>query len=63
MTRPVAVVTGAAGGLGQALVARLDRAGYDVVGVDLQSIAPVDGMVETIRGDISRSANRPKRAG
>ena len=35
MTRPVAVVTGAAGGLGQVLVARLDRAGYDVVGVDL----------------------------
>jgi short-subunit dehydrogenase len=30
------VVTGAAGGLGQVLVARLDRAGYDVVGVDLQ---------------------------
>jgi short-subunit dehydrogenase len=35
VTRPVAVVTGAAGGLGQVLVARLDRAGYDVVGVDL----------------------------
>jgi short-subunit dehydrogenase len=35
VTRPVAVVTGAAGGLGQVLVARLDRAGYSVVGVDL----------------------------
>jgi short-subunit dehydrogenase len=35
VTRPVAVVTGAAGGLGQALVARLERAGYEVVGVDL----------------------------
>ncbi|HEY5136269.1 MAG TPA: SDR family oxidoreductase [Candidatus Nanopelagicales bacterium] len=36
MSRPVAVVTGAAGGLGRVLVERLDRAGYDVVGVDLQ---------------------------
>ena len=35
MTRPVAVVTGAAGGLGRVLVGRLDRAGYDVLGVDL----------------------------
>ena len=35
MTRPVAVVTGAAGGLGRVLVARLGRAGYDVVGVDV----------------------------
>jgi short-subunit dehydrogenase len=35
VTRPIAVVTGAAGGLGQVLVARLDREGYDVVGVDL----------------------------
>ena len=30
-----AVVTGAAGGLGRVLVARLERAGYDVVGVDI----------------------------
>lgn len=30
-----AVVTGAAGGLGRALVARLEREGFDVVGVDL----------------------------
>ena len=35
MTRPVAVVTGAAGGLGRVLVERLDRAGFDVVGVDI----------------------------
>jgi short-subunit dehydrogenase len=35
VTRPVAVVTGAAGGLGHVLLARLDRAGYSVVGVDL----------------------------
>jgi len=35
VTRPVAVVTGAAGGLGRVLVGRLDRAGYDVLGVDL----------------------------
>jgi NAD(P)-dependent dehydrogenase (short-subunit alcohol dehydrogenase family) len=31
-----AVVTGAAGGLGRVLVERLGRAGYDVVGVDLE---------------------------
>jgi len=35
VTRPVAVVTGAAGGLGRVLVERLGRAGYDVVGVDV----------------------------
>jgi len=35
VTRPVAVVTGAAGGLGRVLVERLERAGFDVVGVDL----------------------------
>lgn len=35
MTRQVAVVTGAAGGLGRVLVERLDREGFDVVGVDL----------------------------
>ena len=33
--RRTAVVTGAAGGLGRALVARLEREGFDVVGVDL----------------------------
>ena len=35
MTPPVAVVTGAAGGLGRVLVERLERAGWSVVGVDL----------------------------
>ena len=35
MTRPVAVVTGAGGGLGQVLVERLHREGFDVVGVDI----------------------------
>ena len=31
--RPVAVVTGAAGGLGQAIAARLGELGYEVVGL------------------------------
>jgi NAD(P)-dependent dehydrogenase (short-subunit alcohol dehydrogenase family) len=35
VTRPVAVVTGADGGLGRVLVDRLVREGFDVVGVDL----------------------------
>ncbi len=35
-SRGVAVVTGAGGGLGRALVVRLAREGYDVVGVDVQ---------------------------
>lgn len=35
MTRPVAVVTGAAGGLGRVVVPRLRAEGYDVVGVDV----------------------------
>jgi short-subunit dehydrogenase len=36
VTAPVAVVTGAAGGLGTVLVSRLTAAGYDVVGVDVR---------------------------
>ncbi len=35
MTRPVAVVTGAGGGLGRVLVERLALEGFEVVGVDV----------------------------
>jgi 23S rRNA (uridine2552-2'-O)-methyltransferase len=50
----VVVDLGAApGGWLQVASERVTETGH-VVGVDLQSIAPVDGMVETIRGDIRR---------
>jgi NAD(P)-dependent dehydrogenase (short-subunit alcohol dehydrogenase family) len=38
--RPVAVVTGAAGGIGSRLMARFAEAGYDVVGLDLPDSLP-----------------------
>ena len=50
----VVVDLGAApGGWLQVASERVTETGH-VVGVDLQSIAPVDGMVETIRGDIRK---------
>lgn len=50
----VVVDLGAApGGWLQVASERVTESGH-VVGVDLQSIAPVDGMVETIRGDIKK---------
>ncbi len=40
---PVAVVTGAAGGIGSRLVARLEEAGYDVLGLDLPEACSGEG--------------------
>lgn len=37
MTVPVAIVTGAAGGIGQAICVRLTQSGYHVIGIDLNS--------------------------
>ena len=41
-TRPVAVVTGAAGGIGARLMARFAEAAYDVVALDLPGSLPPD---------------------
>jgi threonine 3-dehydrogenase len=40
MSRPVAIVTGAGGELGQMLVPELDRRGFDVVALDLRALPP-----------------------
>jgi SDR family mycofactocin-dependent oxidoreductase len=50
MTR-VALVTGAAGGIGSATVARLDAQGYAVVGVDLEPADETDTIAHVV-GDV-----------
>jgi short-subunit dehydrogenase len=52
--RPVAVITGAAGGIGSALMRRLSAAGYEVVGIDLAFPEP-DG-VASFACDITSAA-------
>jgi NAD(P)-dependent dehydrogenase (short-subunit alcohol dehydrogenase family) len=50
---PSAIVTGAAGGMGQAIAGELDAAGFRVIGVDRS--APV-GSVEAVIGDVRDEA-------
>ena len=54
----VAIVTGAAGGIGSAVVATLTAAGAAVVAVDLaESVAALEGeRVATLRGDASQAS-------
>jgi NAD(P)-dependent dehydrogenase (short-subunit alcohol dehydrogenase family) len=51
---PVALVTGAARGIGAATVARFQRAGYDVVGADVLEAEP--GALPLTRCDVSDEA-------
>jgi 3-oxoacyl-[acyl-carrier protein] reductase len=48
MTRGAAVVTGGAGGIGQALLARLGRDGYTPVSWDLTDVAPAATLALTV---------------
>jgi NAD(P)-dependent dehydrogenase (short-subunit alcohol dehydrogenase family) len=55
----VAIVTGAAGGVGRAVVARFRAAGYRVVGVDIAATVDdlaVPGAVVPVRGDAGSAA-------
>ncbi|MGZ0153073.1 SDR family NAD(P)-dependent oxidoreductase [Kribbella sp. WER1] len=52
----VALVTGAAGGIGSAVVAALVRRGWLVVGVDVAP--PPEGVVEWVEGDVRDEAVR-----
>ncbi|MBA2254634.1 MAG: SDR family NAD(P)-dependent oxidoreductase, partial [Chloroflexi bacterium] len=56
--RRIAIVTGSASGIGRAVVERLRRDGWRVVGIDLAGDAtptPADG--QTVVGDAPRVAN------
>ncbi len=60
MDEPVVVVTGAAGAIGSALLARFARDGHRTVGVDLAETAPasVAGIVDLwCRGDVTEAAD------
>ncbi len=44
-TRPVALITGAAGGIGSAMVAAFEQAGWQVIGTDLKPMARAGHLV------------------
>lgn len=57
VTEPAAIVTGAAGAIGSAICARLSRAGYHVVGLDMK--APAEGTSAAfIEFDLARLAHQ-----
>ena len=53
MTRGVALVTGARGGLGQALIRRLRQAEYDVIAHSRGAVLDTDTAVRWLDGDLS----------
>lgn len=57
MTQPAAIVTGAAGAIGNAICARLSRAGYHVVGLDIKAPAEATSAA-FVEFDLSRLAHQ-----
>lgn len=57
-TKPLALITGAAGGIGAALVAGFRGAGYDVIGADRRSAEAVTLLDVTDAAAVAALANR-----